>query len=294
MMPERIDVQKMNTILVTGSSGLLGREIVSQLKQQGHSVWGIDLATSPTTDECVDLRQRDKVLAVCHRMDAVIHTAALHGKHADLGYPRQDFIDTNVTGTLNLLNACRQQGIHKVVFTSTTSIYGNAMVNPSRAVWIDEMVTPIPRDIYDISKQTAENLCADFAEKEGIKTIVLRISRFWDEPINTIANYRLYRGLDVRDGAAAHLLALEQMTNSFDIFNLSAHSPFQPSDLQDLKNQPATVVRKYFPDVDAVYAARGWSLPTSIDRVYSTEKIEKRFGYQPRHNFGEFLLETII
>ena len=115
-------------------------------------------------------------------IDAVIHTAALHGKHMDLHYPREDFVDTNIKGTLNLLNACLANGVKKFLFTSTTSIYGKSLVNDNQAVWVDEDLPIQPRDIYDITKQTCEELCRDFFEKEHLQTSVYRVGRFLQNP----------------------------------------------------------------------------------------------------------------
>ncbi|MFD2872335.1 NAD-dependent epimerase/dehydratase family protein [Mucilaginibacter ximonensis] len=213
-------------ILVTGSSGQLGSVTVNHLKKHGHMVYGIDIATADTTDELLDIADKDKVLAVYKGFDAIIHTAALHGKHYELGFSREAFVYNNITGTLNLLNACAQNGIKKFLYISTTSIYGDAMVNPDRAVWIDEQLREQPRDIYDITKQSAEQLCRDFFYKEGLQTSVYRVARFLPEDDNLMLNHRLYRGLDPRDGAEALRLALDIYFEQFEIFNISSGSPF--------------------------------------------------------------------
>ena len=152
----------MRRILLTGSSGQLGREIVTQLKAKEYDIVGIDIIASSTTDQVIDIRNTEQINKISIGFDAIIHTAAIHGKHYELNYPREDFIRTNIDGTFNLLNACVLNGVKKFLYTSTTSIYGNAMVNPEQAVWVDESLTPDPRDIYDITKLTAELLCKDF------------------------------------------------------------------------------------------------------------------------------------
>jgi len=120
-------------ILVTGSSGQLGSATVKLLKTHGHTIYGIDIIPSATTDELIDLRNKESIIAACRGYDAVIHTAAIHGKHYELNYPRETFIETNIIGTLNLLNACIKNGIPKFLFTSTTSIYGEAMVDAKKS-----------------------------------------------------------------------------------------------------------------------------------------------------------------
>jgi UDP-glucose 4-epimerase len=82
-------------ILVTGSSGQLGSVTVKLLKKHGHTIYGIDIIPSATTDELIDLKNKEAVIAACRGYDAIIHTAAIHGKHYELNYPREAFIDTN-------------------------------------------------------------------------------------------------------------------------------------------------------------------------------------------------------
>lgn len=279
----------MKNVLVTGSSGQLGREIVRQLREKAYAVTGVDVIPSPTTDRLLDIRDKAQVFAVTQSVEAVIHTAAVHGKHYALHYPRAAFTGTNIDGTLHLLEACVAHGIRKFLYTSTTSIYGHALADPRRAVWVDEALPPDPRDIYDITKLTAELLCRDFCEKEGMQATVLRVSRFLPEPDNTVAVHRLYRGLDERDGAAAHLLALELPFSRFEVFNISAKSPFGKADLEGLKTDPKEVIKKYYPGVERVFAARGWVFPPFIDRVYAVDKAEQLLGYAPQYNFREYV-----
>jgi UDP-glucose 4-epimerase len=279
----------MKKVVVTGSSGKLGKEIVKKLREKDYEVLGIDLIPSETTDGLFDIRDRKLMEDITKGYDAIIHTAALHGKHTDLNYPREEFIETNITGTLNLLSACVVNGIKKFLYTSTTSIYGTAMVNEKQAVWVDEDLTPQPRDIYDITKLTCELLCKDYFEKEKIETTVLRVSRFLPEDENTKANHRIYRGLDEEDGAMGHLLALEKRFDSFQIYNISNESPFQKEDLVDLYTNPRKVMAKYYPDIEQIYADKNWEFLERIDRVYSIEKAKKELNFRPTKNFDAFL-----
>lgn len=279
----------MPKIFVTGSSGQLGREIVQLLRLTGYEVIGADLAPGETTDCLLDVRDKTSVLELTKGCHAIIHTAAMHGKHYALHYPREAFLHTNIDGTFNLLNACVANGIGKLLYTSTTSIYGNAMDDPDKAVWVDETLTPDPRDIYDITKLTAELLCRDYFEKEGIETVSLRVSRFLPESDRTKAIHRLYRGLDERDGAKAHLLALEKKFDRFEVFNISAKSPFQKEDLPDLMRNPAAVIAKYHPHAPAFFASCNWDFPDQIDRVYAIDKAQALLDYQPAYNFDAFL-----
>jgi len=279
----------MKKVLITGSSGQLGRELVKLLKDNNYDVIGIDIVVSPTTDKLIDIRNSDAVNQIVAGVDAIIHTAAIHGKHYELNYPREEFIRTNINGTYNLLNACVLNGVKKFLYTSTTSIYGKAMESDKQAVWVDETLTPNPRDIYDITKLTAELLCRDYFEKENIETTVLRVSRFLPEDENTKAIHRLYRGLDEKDGAIGHFLALEKTFKTFEVYNISNQSPFDKTDLVDLISNPKRVIKKYYPNIENIFADKKWSFPERIDRVYSIEKAKKELNYQPVNNFDSFI-----
>jgi UDP-glucose 4-epimerase len=163
------------------------------------------------------------------------------------------------------------------------------MVPREAAVWVTETLTPCPRDIYDITKIAAEELCQHFALSQGLPTICLRTGRFFPQSPQLLALYRLYRGVDVRDAAAAHVLAVTKQDSGFDVFNIAAHSPFQESDLPALLRDAASVLQKRVPEGVQFFAQRGWSLPASIDRVYVIKKAERYLGYHPAYNFREYI-----
>jgi len=276
-------------VLVTGSSGKLGSVTVKHLVDFGHTVIGLDISDSATTNLIADVKDKYKILEVTQGFDAVIHTAALHGRHMDLNYPREEFIDTNIKGTLNVLNACVANGISRFLFTSTTSIYGKSLVDDHKAVWVNEELPIQPRDIYDITKQSCEELCREFFEKEKIQVSVFRVGRFLPEPDNMRLNHRLYRGLDEQDGAEALKLALEHKFDQFEIFNISSGSPFQKEDLIELKHNASSVIAKYYPEAIELYKRNHWTLPESIDRVYRSDKAMQILSYRPKFTF-EYLL----
>lgn len=278
-------------ILVTGASGRLGSVTVDHLRKLGHKVIGIDLIEHPSTDELIDILDLNAIERISKGLDAIVHTAALHGKHYDLNYSREAFIDVNIKGTLNLLNAAVKNGVKKFIYTSTTSIYGTAMNNEAQAVWVDETLVEQPRDIYDITKQCCEQLCKDFFYKEGLEVIVLRVARFLPETKNLTINHRLYRGLDERDGAEAIRLALGHNFKQFDVFNISSGSPFRKEDLSMLKFSPIEAILKYHPEAEEIYKKRGWTFPNTIDRVYNSDKAKAIFGYKPKYTFA-FLLNS--
>jgi nucleoside-diphosphate-sugar epimerase len=279
-------------VLVTGSSGQLGATVARELARRGDAVVGLDLCAGETTTCLGSLTDSDLVREVVRDVDAVVHTASLHAAHLVTHAPH-DFVDTNVNGTMNLLDAAARHGVRRFVYTSTTSVYGHAMESDDQAVWVTEVLVPQPRDIYDVTKLAAEQLCAIAAREHGMPCPVLRVSRFFDEPQRLRAIYRLYRGLDLRDAAAAHLLALGAPlpAGTFDVFNISARSPLNRDQLHQLKHRADRVLRAQFPWIDGAFGRRDWKLPASIDRVYVTEKAERVLGYRPRHGLVQYLQE---
>lgn len=290
-------------ILVTGSSGHLGEGLVRSLRAEGHDVVGLDVLPSTHTDVVGSIGDAGVVRRAIDGADAVLHAATLHKPHVAT-HERQAFVDVNVRGTLTLLEAAVRHRVGAFVFTSTTSAFGRALSPPpgEPAAWITEAVVPVPKNIYGITKTAAEDLCELFHRDHGLPCIVLRTSRFFpeedDDPRmragftteNLQANEFLHRRVELADVVAAHVLAIDRArTLGFDRFIVSATTPFSPDDAPALRTDAAGVIRQRFPDVDEVYAARGWTLPASLDRVYDNARARRVLGWQPRVDFRHVL-----
>lgn len=275
-------------VLITGSSGKLGHALARRLARDGHTVAGIDVVPGAYTVHVGSIADGDPVRALMQGADAVVHTASLHAPHVGQR-TRAEFFAINVLGTLHLLEAAVAAGVGRFVYTSTTSLYGHAMVPGERAVWVTEALAPRPRDIYDITKIAAEQLCQDVARETGLPVWCLRTARFWDEPVHLRVIYRLYRGVDVEDAVDAHVLALHASPARAGVFNIAARSPFQECDTADLLRDAAAVIRARYPEAEAIFQAHGMELPRSIDRVYVTGKAEAELGYAPSRNFDHIL-----
>src|SRR5438105_2639028 len=142
-------------ILITGSAGHLGEALMRTLQNSEHQAIGLDIKTSPFTQLVGSIVDRGFVKECMQEAEAVIHTATLHKPHIAT-HSRQDFVDTNITGTLNLLEEATAAGA-SFVFTSTTSVFGRALTPPlpSPAAWITEDVVPVPKNIYGVTKLAA-------------------------------------------------------------------------------------------------------------------------------------------
>jgi UDP-glucose 4-epimerase len=291
-------------ILLTGSSGWLGRFLAPRLRGAGHAVIGLDVAPGGDTQIIGSVADRAVVQRAFadHAVQAVIHGGALH-KPDIARYPSQDFVDVNVTGTLNLLRAAVAAGHDRFVFTSTTSVMITRAIREEAgdaAIWLDESTGPLePRNIYGVTKLAAEGLCRLHAREHGLACVVLRTGRFFPEEDDTHrdlsgenmkANEFLNRRLTVEDAAEAHVVALDRAPAlGFGVFIVSAPTPFAPSDAVALKQDAASVVARYFPDAPALYAARGWRLPRTIGRVYDTRQAERIMGFRGATDFARIL-----
>jgi UDP-glucose 4-epimerase len=221
----------------------------------------------------------------------VIHAGALH-KPDIARYPAQAFVDVNVTGTLNLLEAAEAAGHDRFVFTSTTSLMiseavrAGAAGGATRAAWLDEDFGPLAPG-------------GRAARRSGMAVVILRTGRFFPEDDDTQetpsgpnlkANEFLNRRLTVEDAAKAHAVALKKAPEiGFGTYILSAPPPFAREEAEELIRDAPAVIARHFPDAAALYAERGWSLPRSIDRVYDPTRAERELGFRCRTDFAAVL-----
>ena len=293
------------TILVTGSSGHLGEGLVRVLSAEGHDVRGLDILPGPCTARVGSITDPDVVRDCVDGTDTIIHAATLHKPHVAT-HPKQDFVDVNVGGTLTLLEAAVAAHVGTFVFTSTTSAFGAALTPPdgAPAAWIDETVTPVPKNIYGVTKTAAEDLCQLFHRKHGLNCIILRTSRFFPEEDdskairegfadeNAKANEFLFRRVDLEDAVRAHLAAMHRAARiGFGRYVISATTPFERSDLARLRTDPAGVIAGRCPGLRHTYAMRGFRMFGSIDRVYVNDQARRDLDWRPAYDFARILAQ---
>ena len=290
-------------ILVTGSAGHLGEALMHTLRDAGRDAVGLDLRPSRLTDAVGSIANRAFVRQWLHGVDAVVHSATLHKPHVAT-HARQAFIDTNVTGTLTLLEEGVAAGVGRFIYTSTTSAFGAALTPPagSPAAWVTEDVTPVPKNIYGVTKTAAEDLCELFHRGRRLSILILRTSRFFPEEDddretrqayedgNVKANEFLYRRVDLEDVVSAHMLAMDKApVIGFGRYIISATTPFTRDDLFDLRANAPSVVKRSFPDYEEEYERRGWKMFPGIERVYVNERARKDLGWSPQYDFRRVL-----
>jgi UDP-glucose 4-epimerase len=290
-------------ILVTGSAGHLGEALMRVLGSMGGDVVGLDIRESPHTSAVGSITDRAFVRSAVRNVEAILHAAGLHKPHI-ASHPRRDFVDINVTGTLNLLEESVAAGVGVFVFAGTTSTFGRALTpaQGAPAAWITEDVSPIPRNIYGATKAAAEDLCELGHRDHGLPCLILRTSRFFPErddgeathvgydDANLKVNELLYRRVDLQDVVDAFRLAVERAPAiGFGRYIISATTPFTRGDLAELRIDAPAVVRRRFPEYEAIYAQRRWTMLPGIERVYVNDRARRELDWSPRHDFRHAL-----
>lgn len=265
---------------------------------------GLDVLASARTSVVGSIVDRDCVRSALAGVDAVIHTATLHKPHVG-SHSWSDFVDTNVTGTMNLLEEAVRAGVSRFVFTSTTSAFGRALVPDlgEPAAWITEDVKPVPRNIYGVTKTAAEDLCELAWRDHRLPCVILRTSRFFPEAddrdevrtaypdLNIKVNELLYRRADIEDVVSAHLRAVERAPEiGFGRYLISATTPFARSDAVSIRTDLPSVVARLYPAYPEIYARLGWQMFPSIERVYVNERARDELGWEPRYDFADALV----
>jgi len=251
-------------VLVTGGAGFIGSHLVEKLLASGHEVVILDdfndfydpqtkhaniagLARDVTIYH-VDLRDSELVRNLFHRekVDAIAHLAARAGVRPSIQQPRL-YYDTNVTGTLLLLEAARVTGVERFVFASSSSVYGASKRIPfSEDEHLTQTLSP-----YAATKIAGEFLCSTYSHLYNLRVVALRYFTVYgprQRPDLAIHQFtrRIYAGQPIDqfgDGSTRRdytyiddviqgtMAALQYEGSLFDVFNLGENDTIQLKDL---------------------------------------------------------------
>jgi UDP-glucose 4-epimerase len=167
------------TYLVTGGAGFIGSHLARALVQRGERVRILDNCATGATDRVADiihdlewidgdLRDAETVRRACQGIEVVLHQGAMASVPRSIAEPEMTNA-VNVTGTLNVLLAARDAGTRRVVFASSSSVYGDTPTLPKV-----EAMTPQPMSPYAVQKLAAEWYCRIFHTIYGLETVALR------------------------------------------------------------------------------------------------------------------------
>jgi len=251
--------------LVTGAAGMIGARTAELLLAEGHHVVGLD-----NMNDAYDIRMKQHRLRSLqaqptfsfveasvadpatlrmpvlrdHRFDAVFNLAARAGVRSSVEYPWM-YVETNITGTLNMLDLCREHGISKFVLASTSSLYGAANPCP----YTEDQDTSRPLSPYAASKGGAEALAHTYHALHGIDVSVLRyftvygpagrpdmgVFRFVQRiregfPIIVYGDGTMSRDFTFVDDIARGTIAAARPLG-FEVINLGGDQPYQVNEL---------------------------------------------------------------
>jgi nucleoside-diphosphate-sugar epimerase len=269
----------MSTVLVTGASGVAGREVSRRLAAAGHHVRRADVTPSPDPADAAigefvrcDTRTPTDVLEAVEACDAVVHLAAWHNAHRP-GVSDATIFAVNVDGTFNVVQACRAAGISSVVFASSMA-YGWASV-------------------YSVTKVLGEDLWRMYQESTGASVALLRYHGFVPEPYLRWGERLLRNGVDVRDIATATAAATEAaLAHRFDLFRTIVHSDHgMPEEVRaDFAAHGAEWSESRLPGAAALIERHGLALPDSVEQHDLSEAADL-LGWRPEHDFVEFITD---
>ena len=306
-------------VLVTGGAGFIGSHLCERLEGQGHSAVIVDdlntfydpalkrqnLAAVCKPDRVVfhqadvcDAEAIDRIFQVS-RPDALIHLAARAGTRQSVAEPFL-YQDVNVRGTLTMLEACKRHGIGKVIFASSSSVYGIVDGEP-----VDETSTvDCPVSPYAATKVAGERLCYTYSHLHGISVVCLRlftvygprqrpdlvIRKFMESidcgrPIRIFGNGMSKRDYTYVDDVVDAIVRSLAYECRFDVFNVGNGSPVALNDLirllEDELGRRADIEQcpEQPGDVPATYA--------------DISKARRVLGYDPVTRFQDGINRTV-
>lgn len=298
------------TLLVTGAAGFIGAHVCQALAASGQAVVGLDNYNDYYDPQI----KRDRVAALCPQVDirtldltdraglealfeeitpsAVIHLAAQAGVRYSLENP-QAYVDSNLTGFVNILELCRHRGVEHLVYASSSSVYGDSATPP----FSEDQRIDRPRSLYAATKAANELMAYTYAQLFGLKSTGLRFFTVYGpwgrpdmapllfsravlagRPIQVFNQGRMQRDFThVSDIVAGILGALSQPSSAtvpHQVFNLGNHTPIELEHFIGVIEQAAGVpAQKVYKPMQP-----GDMVRTMAD----TTLARAAFGYEPR------------
>ena len=301
-------------VLVTGGAGFIGSNISHVLIERGYHVTVLDNLLTGKEENISDLMDNgmfrfvngsindENVLSeVMKDADYVLHQAAIPSVPRSVKDPVRSN-EANVDGTLKVLNVARGSDIKKVVYASSSSVYGDTPTLPK----LEDMI-PNPKSPYAVSKLTGEYYASVFSEVYGLKTACLRYfnvfgprqdpksqyaavmpkfirSLFRDEPPTIYGDGEQSRDFTfVKDVVNANILAMESPAQG--IFNISRGERITINELVTMMNE---IIGK---NIEPVHLDdRAGDIKHSLSDI---SKAARELGYEPKYGLKESIMETV-
>ncbi|MEW6358428.1 MAG: NAD(P)-dependent oxidoreductase [Planctomycetota bacterium] len=282
-------------VLITGAAGVLGKGVTKFVEQDGgYEIRLSDMLPVESKHEYVqaDLSDLDQARKACHGMEAVVHCAAIHPWKK---YTSDQYLDWNIKGTYNLLQAAVDSGVRKVIYTSSIAAMGYDPVPPHEPPITEAHCPNAPvENLYGVTKLVGEHFCEMFRRNNKLHYLAVRPPAFMPKDMSdlniALGLLRTYMVAD--DVALGHYCALKADAPSGEAFILAADTPFQHADAADLQRDAAPVIVRYFPKAAPMLKDL---LPGSLKfrAFYSNRKAKTMLGFQPKHNFQQWLEQRV-
>jgi hypothetical protein len=205
-------------------------------------------------------------------------------------------VDRNISATLALLHAAVEAGVEAFVMTSSTTVFGDALVPAPNepAAWVDETVVPVPKNIYGANQGRGRGPVPARAPQRGPElccaadiAVLSRGRRSTPRPRRSQRREREGRRVRLPPGGARgcrdrRLLSAQRAPEiGFARYVISATTPFLKEDLAELRTDAAAVFARRAPRAAAVWAERGWRFPRRLDRMYVNARARRELGWRP-------------
>jgi len=274
-------------VLVTGGAGVLGSGVAAALRDR-HEVTVLDLLPMETDLPQIqlDLADGEAALAAIRGFDLLCHCAAVHPWKQ---YTDDQYLDLNIKGTYWALKAAAENGIPRVAYTSSIAAMGYEPQTLDQLPITEDMPCRPTDSIYSITKHVGEQFCAMFHRSHGTSIAMLRPPHFSPGGEGLAHALRLLWGhMEVPDLVQAHVLAVERAPAGLHAFLTVCDTPFQREDAEALREDPVSVIGKYYPQVPDMIAREGLDVPP-IGYYYSIAKARRVLGYEPKYTFASWL-----
>ena len=279
----------MTRICITGASGYLGSYLCSELVKLGYDLICVDMVPPEKAYgefRQVDFREEDKICSALEGAELLFHCASIHPWKK---YTDEQYLDSNVKGTWNVFRAASENGIERVILTSSIAASG---YNPEQELCpVDESYQQQSlSDMYSLTKHFQEHIAGYFCKHKGLKVIALRPPNFTPKPPLQTGATLLSGCLIVEDIASAHLKTLnvwEKLQNSFEPFYITSTFPYSLQEIQQFSGDPKGLLDKYFPGAWDWFEKRGVKLRL-MATPYDSGKAKRILGWQPEHTFARW------
>jgi len=235
-----------------------------------------------------DVRDLEALRKTARGCDAVIHTAALLDRFIGKR-PRSEFFEINVTGTDNVFQAALDAGVQRVVYSSSTEVYGTQWAQWGAQV-LDEQSRVNPETIYGLTKYMGETLALHYARYHDMKVACMRYMTFNEKPPERLGLGLVARYLWVRDVAEANFACVESELVEDDIFCIGPLTPLKQVDVVEAVWNPEAVLERYWPGSVELLKRAGVKIrPNQLYPIVSIRHAMRILGWKPSYTFSDYL-----